>query len=491
MGGMKSTPASAAGTAREGLLKYTEAQTVASQRLCRIAPVRRACTDETYARVLTGALRVMKAVGAEVTAHGTSDAPTPEVDVDVDVRLRRRRRRLGLRRLGHRAAADREGLPGRRARGRAPLRGRRLRRRTPGTPRTTCGPPQLGCYGIQRIHLLPRRHGAGRRGRRRRLAELRQHPLRAADAVLPATSSGPTSPTGRASSPRTTTRRGRMLGRASPTRATASVERAHAAHRRRPGGRRHFRMAPVGVFFGTARRRRRRRSSESRYFGGVGPRAHRLHRVRQLHDRLPGGRQEHAAQELPRARREPRRRRSTPMRTVTRLGVVPGTGGRARGITGCCTSAPAPATGATAQVVTRPPRRAGRRHLGHPDAAARHEGRRASCRGCRTASAHRTRTNSEALLGAHDAARYRSGDRRPSTSRGRGDHLVVPPRRHHPHRELSATARAPTRWACSPRSPCPAARGGRAGSSCCATVGRDPMGFLRARCRSRGAGASG
>ena len=48
-------------------------------------------------------------------------SPTEQFDFDVLVVG------SGLRRLGHRAAADREGLPGRRARGRRALRGRRLR----------------------------------------------------------------------------------------------------------------------------------------------------------------------------------------------------------------------------------------------------------------------------------------------------------------------------------------------------------------------------
>ena len=64
-----------------------------------------------------------------------------------------------------------------------------------------------------------------------------------------------------------------------------------------------FRKTPVGVFFGDAGRDGRRPVLR---WGRAG--AHRLHRVRQLHGRMPGGRQEHAAQELPRARREPRRR---------------------------------------------------------------------------------------------------------------------------------------------------------------------------------------
>ncbi len=45
--------------------------------------------------------------------------------------------------------------------------------------------PKLKCFGVQRIHRLPGRHGPGRGRGRRRLAQLRQHPLRPARVVLP------------------------------------------------------------------------------------------------------------------------------------------------------------------------------------------------------------------------------------------------------------------------------------------------------------------
>ena len=44
--------------------------------------------------------------------------------------------------------------------------------------------PKLDCYGIQRIHLLRKCHDLGGRRRGRRVAELRQHALRGAAAVL-------------------------------------------------------------------------------------------------------------------------------------------------------------------------------------------------------------------------------------------------------------------------------------------------------------------
>ena len=64
MGGMK-----ASGLGRrhgaEGLLKYTETQNIASQHLVPHRRPSRGMSDETCARVLTGALRAMKAVGCK------------------------------------------------------------------------------------------------------------------------------------------------------------------------------------------------------------------------------------------------------------------------------------------------------------------------------------------------------------------------------------------------------------------------------------------
>ncbi len=46
----------------EGLLRYTEAQSVATQRLMRIAPAF-GLSDETYGKVMTSSLRVLKKLG--------------------------------------------------------------------------------------------------------------------------------------------------------------------------------------------------------------------------------------------------------------------------------------------------------------------------------------------------------------------------------------------------------------------------------------------
>ena len=127
------------------------------------------------------------------------------------------------------------------------------------------------------------------------------------------------------------------------------------------------------------------------------PEAHRVHRVRQLHGRLPGGRQEHAAQELPRARREPRRRDRADAHGDP-AGRRAGHRGRARGIPGAARAHRA-GGGRDVQVVTA--RRVvlaagawGTQTLLHDMRAEGELPRLSGYLG------HRTRTNSEALLGA-------------------------------------------------------------------------------------------
>ena len=46
----------------EGILRYTESQSVATQRLIRFAPML-GMSDETYAKVMTANLRLMKKLG--------------------------------------------------------------------------------------------------------------------------------------------------------------------------------------------------------------------------------------------------------------------------------------------------------------------------------------------------------------------------------------------------------------------------------------------
>ena len=90
---------------------------------------------------------------------------------------------FGVRRQCHRVAAHREGLPRRRPRGRPPLRRRGVRQ-------DLVEPAQVP-LDAQARHvrhpadpLAAQRHDPGRRGRRRRIAELRQHAVRAAGPVL-------------------------------------------------------------------------------------------------------------------------------------------------------------------------------------------------------------------------------------------------------------------------------------------------------------------
>ena len=65
-----------------------------------------------------------------------------------------------------------------------------------------------------------------------------------------------------------------------------------------------FVATPVGVFFGPDGEKAPGKTVPDPYFGGAGPDAHRLHRVRLLHDGLPLRRQEHLGQELPRVWRK-------------------------------------------------------------------------------------------------------------------------------------------------------------------------------------------
>ena len=173
----------------EGIHRYTESQSVATQRGIRFAPMF-GMSDEGYAKLMTAQLRLMKKLGARVRTRA----------------LRRPRHRIGLRRVGHRAAADREGLQGRRARGRCPLRGRATSRRPRATRSASSSAPELGLYGIQRIDIVNDcliLAGAGVGGGSLVYANTLYEPL---DAVLPRPASGRTSPTGSPSWRPTTTR---------------------------------------------------------------------------------------------------------------------------------------------------------------------------------------------------------------------------------------------------------------------------------------------
>ena len=176
-----------------------------------------------------------------------------------------------VRRVGHGAAADREGLPGGWS-----------SRPAAGSPTTSCraetswrasagscGRRGSGCYGIQRIHLLPRRRGPGRRRRRRRVAGLRQHPVRAARGSSSTTRSGGTSPTGDELAPYYD-QAARMLGVVTNPTITAR-RRGDEAGRRRDGRRPHL---PAHAGRGVLRPRRTHGAGDAvadPYFGGAGP----------------------------------------------------------------------------------------------------------------------------------------------------------------------------------------------------------------------------
>ena len=174
------------------------------------------------------------------------------------------------------------------------------------------------------------------------------------------------------------------------------------------------------------------------FFGGAGPARHRLHPVRRVHDRLPARRQEHAAAELPLPGRARRRRGPS---------ADHGDGCRARAPTAATRSTPsAPAPGSADQRRTFTADQVVLR--GRHDAAPR-----SCCTACATPATlpdlsprlgELTRTNSEALLGATAVPPRRSTSPRASRSRRRSTPTTTPTS------SRSATARAATRWGCSP-----------------------------------------
>ena len=348
---------------------------------------------------------------------GTTLATAEEREARLDG-LRRPRRRLRLRRLGHRAAADREGLPRRRARGRRPVRRRGLRGHV-------VGPQEVPVPA--RGRLL--RHPADRRaqglpdplggGRGRRIAGLRQHALRAAAGLL--------------RRPRLA-RHHRLAGRAGavlrPGQADARRRDLPAAHARRRGdarGRRpDGRGGDVPADAGRGVLRRTGGDAVLRRAGPVlrrrGTRPEPVPPLRRVHDGLPPQRQEHAGEELPAPRREERRDRPAADHGHPGLAARRWRVRRAR--PAHQGQAP-PAYG-----VPRAHRRPGRlRGVGarHAAAAAPDEGRgppAPALRPARRARSHQLRVgprvDREGRLGRLHA--------------GRRDHVLLPPRRAHAHR---------------------------------------------------------
>ena len=172
------------------------------------------------------------------------------------VRLRLARHRLRLRRQRVRPAAGREGLPGRRARVRQTLRATRTSRARPGACADTSGRRGWGCAGIMRLSTFKdvadrqpaAASAAAASATRTRSTCRRRRSSR--------TRSGASSPTGSASSRRTTPRRSGMLGvvdaRPTTTRPTSCCSELGE----RPRRRRHVQQdAASAIFFGERRAR--------------------------------------------------------------------------------------------------------------------------------------------------------------------------------------------------------------------------------------------
>ena len=210
------------------------------------------------------------------------------------LRLRRPHHRLRLRRLRLRPAPGREGLPRRRPRG-----GPAVHRRHPAPDLLAAeGLPVGAEAGPDRDPAHPRaqgRRGARRRRRGRRLARLRQHPLRARQAVLRRPAVARHHRLGRRA--RALLRPGRPHAGRRPEPDHDACRRGHEGGGRRDGGGAHLpadaRSASTSA---TAPESRGPIPSSA----ASGPERTGLHRVRRVHDRLPAQRQEHAAQELPR-----------------------------------------------------------------------------------------------------------------------------------------------------------------------------------------------
>ena len=153
-------------------------------------------------------------------------------------------------------------------------------------------------------------------------------------------------------------------------------------------------------------RRAGRRRCADPFFGGEGPRAHRLHALRQLHGRLPPRRQEHAGQELPLVRGEARRRvdaRAHRSPTIRPLGAADGSRrlrGRQRALRRLVPQAPP--DDAPRAASSSPPARSA------PTSCSPTASTAAPCRGSPTASATLVRTNSESILAVTAPRRRRA-----------------------------------------------------------------------------------
>ncbi len=273
----------------EGIHRFTETQSVATQRLLRFGPML-GMSDQAYGKVMTANLRLMK-------------KPRPsmnELDFDVLVvgsgfggsvtalRLTEKGYRVGVIEAG------------------GALRGRRPARHV--LRRDELPLPPRGRLLRHPAHRRPPRlHHRVRGGRGRWLAGLRQHALRAAAGVLRRPAVG--------AHHRLALGAGAVLR---PGQADAGRRREPAAHpsddvmekvASEMGVADTFHPAPVGVFFGEPGQAQGERVADP-FFGGAGPERTDLHRLRRVHDRVSPQRQEHPGQELPLPRRAERRRRT-------------------------------------------------------------------------------------------------------------------------------------------------------------------------------------
>ncbi len=278
-----------------------------------------------------------------------------------------------------------------------------------------------------------RRARARRRGRRRWLAQLRVHALPPARPLLQRPPVGAHHRLGERVV--AALRRGDAdaRGRHQPLRRAGGA--ADARRRPRDGGRGELSQDAGGRLLRPAGGDGGRPLLRGRGAGADG-----LHRVRQLHGRLPGRRQEHPGQELPRARRAARGRHPGPAdrdagpahRPVPPRARLPG---RARAHRRLGGPRPSRDDGDVC-------RDGGRRLRDEPPAppAAAHRRPAAAVTGPRSAHAHQLRDDRR---GRHPS---RAGGHGPD--QGRRHHLVLPPGPGHARRELPLRRRVqPHGWA--------------------------------------------
>ena len=417
MGGMK---ASGVGRrhGREGILKYTESQTVSVQHLVGFGALARRLEPRRTPKALT------RGPARHASVPGLDDGWPVDGTVDVDATW-----------TSSSSAPASAGpwppcaWPRRATRSTCSRRGAGSRTRTSPRPRgtcaATCGRRALGCYGIQRVHRLPDvmvLAGAGVGGGSLNYANTLYEPpepffrdrqwghitdWRAELAPHYATASA-------------------MLGVVENP-CEGPVEQIWRGRPPTWGSAETFRKTPVGVFFGEPGV-----EVEDPYFGGAGPRADAgASSAATAWSAAGDGAKNtllknylHLAEGLGVV--------IEPMRTVTRLGVVPGADGEH-------TAYPTPPGAARAHRRRHgldragphgPARRRRGRHVGHAVAAPR------DARGGRAAAALGPARSPDpdqqrGAAGRPHAARQRGGG-----ARGRHrDHGVVPPRPRHARRE--------------------------------------------------------